>query len=339
MRLIIDQTILVKPIVGNLELSVPTPGYAFLISHPTTHRNLVFDFGTRKDIENGPWSYARELSKTSSEKFKLEVTTDVPEILVANGMELESIEAVIWSHNHWDHTGDPTLFPSTTALVVGPGFKSKYPKAYPSIPDSPVDERAWEGRELREISFETTNLRVGRFRAFDYFGDGSFYLLDTPGHQAGHLCGFARTTRDTFIFMGGDAAHHCGEIRPTEYRPLPREIELAQPLPRYFPCPCPGEMLQEHVHPAGSATTPFYEPSDIINEIPEEGKWTIEGMMEFDADDRVFVVLAHDASLLPVLDFFPKTASRWKSLGWGESGRWRFVAEWTDAIVKGSSEV
>jgi hypothetical protein len=36
----------------------------------------------------------------------------------------------------------------------------------------------------------------------------------------------ARTTNggagaDTFVFMGGDACHHGGEFRPTEYRPLP----------------------------------------------------------------------------------------------------------------------
>lgn len=338
MRLVIDQTILVKPIVGGLELSVETPGYAFLVSDPSTNRKLIFDLGTRKDIDNGPWSYAQELRDADNSKFKLEVPTDVPEILVANGVELESIEAIVWSHNHWDHTGNPVLFPSDTSLVVGPGFKAKYPKAFPSIPDSPVDERAWEGRELREISFEKSDLKVGRFRAFDYFGNGSFYLLDTPGHQQGHLCGFARTTKDTFIFMGGDAAHHCGEIRPTEFRPLPKEVTLEQPIPRRFPCPCPGELLQNHIHPERSATTPFYEPSDIINEIPEQGKWTIEGLTEFDADDRVFMVLAHDASLLPVLDFFPKSANKWQSLGWADMCRWRFVTEWTNSI-KESSEL
>lgn len=132
--------------------------------------------------------------------------------------------------------------------------------------------------------------------------------------------------------MGGDAAHHCGEIRPTEYRPLPKKINLKQPLPMHFLCPCPGEFLQHSIHPTKSATTPFYELSDVINENPEEGKRTIEGLTEFDADDRVFVVLMHDASLLPVLDFFPKLATKWKSLGWADASRWRFVAKWADGI-------
>lgn len=39
------------------------------------------------------------------------------------------------------------------------------------------------------------------------FGDGSFYLLEAPGHATGHMCGLARTTADPplFVFMGADA--------------------------------------------------------------------------------------------------------------------------------------
>jgi glyoxylase-like metal-dependent hydrolase (beta-lactamase superfamily II) len=332
MRLTMENKILVKPIIAGLELGVDIPAYAFFIRHPITNRKVIFDLGTRKDIENGPESFAKSSKGQASTKFKLEVTTDVSEILVANGVELGSIEALIWSHYHWDHTGDPTLFPSDTTLVVGPGFKKRYPKAYPSVPDAPVDERAWEGRELREISFKESKLKIGRFRAFDYFGDGSFYLLDTPGHCLGHLCGLARTTRDTFLFMGGDAAHHCGEIRPTEFRPLPKEISLEQPIPRSFPCSCPGELLQHYIHPERSVTTPFYKPSDIINEFPEQGEWTIAGLTEFDADDRVLMILAHDASLLPVMDFFPKAANKWQSQGWADKGRWRFVTDWSSGV-------
>jgi hypothetical protein len=34
---------------------------------------------------------------------------------------------------------------------------------------------------VREISFDESDLEIGGFRALDYFGDGSFYLLDAPG--------------------------------------------------------------------------------------------------------------------------------------------------------------
>ena len=35
------------------------------------------------------------------------------------------------SHWHWDHTGDPSTFPDTTDLVVGPGFKANMMPGYP----------------------------------------------------------------------------------------------------------------------------------------------------------------------------------------------------------------
>lgn len=52
---------------------------------------------------------------------------------------------------------------------------------YPAKDDAPIRESDYEGREVKEIDFQTTDLRLGQFRAMDFFGDGSFYLLDAPG--------------------------------------------------------------------------------------------------------------------------------------------------------------
>jgi hypothetical protein len=104
------------------------------------------------------------------------------------------------------------------------------------------------------------SLKVGRFGAFDYFGDGSFYLLDSPGHTLGHLCGRARVTPSTFVFMGGDCAHHGGKFRPTEYLLLLKRIKGIPSLPHG----CPGAYLEQHVHPKKSATEPFYEPAPTL---------------------------------------------------------------------------
>lgn len=141
-----------------------------------------------------------------------------------------------------DHTGNPATFPASTDLIVGPGFKENFVPAYPTVEDSQIDEKAWEGRTLREINFETEGkgLKLGRCDAFDFYGDGSFYLLDTPGHAIGHMCGLARTRADPpeFIFMGGDIAHHGGEFRPTEYLPIPENIvpnPLLAPFTREAP--------------------------------------------------------------------------------------------------------
>ena len=73
------------------------------------------------------------------------------------------------------------LFPASTALLVGPGFKAndKVMPGYPENATSPVPSDSFTEREMIEINFDTTHLTIGGFRAHDYFSDGSFYLLGT----------------------------------------------------------------------------------------------------------------------------------------------------------------
>ena len=232
-----------------------------------------------------------------------------------------------------DHTGDPSRFSHETDLIVGPGFKEAFVPAYPTVEDSPIDERAWENRTLREINFETEGkgLKLGRYIAFDFYGDGSFYLLDSPGHAIGHMCGLARTAADPpeFIFMGGDIAHHGGEFRPTQYLPLPENI-VPNPLDAPFARKshgCPGAIF-EAIHPQRSSTEPFYKlTTKGVHHDPEEGQDSIDKLKEFDAHDSILVNIAHDSSLGDVVDLFPKTANGWSKKGWKEEGRWRFLRD------------
>lgn len=326
-------SLMVLPEIANFKTPI-LPAYSFLITHPSTSRKLVFDLGVREKWDESPKPVVDRIKQGG---WNITVEKDVAQTLEENGIPTKDIEAIIWSHYHWDHTGDPARFPGSTSLVVGPGFKGRWPHGWPTKEDASVREDAWEGRELREISFEESNLKIGRFNAVDYFGDGSFYLLDTPGHLLGHLCGLARTTDDTFIFMGGDSAHHAGEIRPTEWNPLPSEIKLT-PNPKNFPHMCPGEILQHYVHPEKSAMKHFYSAAPGANEDHDLAEWTTEGVEEFDANENVLVVIAHDASLKDVVDFFPKPANEWKSKDWGKNGRWRFLGDFAEGLEKAKKD-
>lgn len=279
--------------------------------------------------------------------FTIEVEKDVATILKENGDDLSKIGGIIWSHYHFvsprappllpfpvslidiqDHTGDVSTFPASTDLLVGPGFKAKFPAGYPTDPDAAVDESAWKGRTLREIDFGS--FMIGPFRAFDFYGDGSFYLLDSPGHAVGHMCGLARTSADPpqFIMMGGDIAHHGGEFRPTKWLPLPENIQpnpLEPPYARNPPV-CPGEIF-EAIHPKHSSTEPFTDPVGPIHDdvqlvVDSRDKWE-----HFDAQEDIFAVIAHDMSLFDVVDFYPKMANDWKAKGWDDQGRWRFLRD------------
>jgi hypothetical protein len=181
---------------------------AFLIEHAASGKKVMFDLGVRKDY----WNYAAVLRKRIGTVIPaLRVDCDVPEILEVGGTRLDEIGkawvrlrmlrdpcayfafpclgSVIWSHYHWDHIGDMSLFPAVTEVVVGPGFKAS-PLLLPGFPekaDSPVLASDFQGRSLREIDFASAPLEIGGYAAFDFFGDASFYLLGTCFSLAG--CG------------------------------------------------------------------------------------------------------------------------------------------------------
>ncbi|KAL9014158.1 MAG: hypothetical protein Q9173_001172, partial [Seirophora scorigena] len=197
---------------------IDSPAFSFLIDHPNGTK-LLFDLGVRKDWENLSACISKRIQEGG---WSVTVEKGVAEILQDGGIDPTSITAIIWSHFHWDHAGDPSTFPQSTDLVVGPGFKEAVTPGYPADQDAPILESDYAGRHLREISFDS-DLRIGGYKAMDYFGDGSFYLLDSPGHALGHMCALARTTASpsTFLFLGGDCAHHAGEFRPSASLPLP----------------------------------------------------------------------------------------------------------------------
>ena len=307
------------------------PAFSFLIEHPSK-KPILFDLGVRKDFDKLP-SY----SKWVELKWGIHVPNDVPTILEENGVDVDggAIDAIIWSHHHWDHVGDPSLFPRSTELVVGPGFMSAHTPGYPKRQDATLMETDFEGRNVREISFqrEDDGLKIGRFNAMDYFSDGSFYLLDTPGHSIGHICGLARTTTnpDTFVFMGGDASHHGGEFRPTDYLPIPKELKPS-PLKRRAPV-CPGHLLQE-IHPHGSANKPFYHVTKSFANDKEVADWTIDGLGEFDAHENVLLLAAHDDAVVdpPQLDFYPQPLNDWYKKGIAKKVKWMFLGDFEDAM-------
>jgi beta-lactamase superfamily II metal-dependent hydrolase len=75
---------------------------AFLIENPSKQTRVMFDIGIRKDVQNLTPSV---LQLISDHGFKLDVEDDIPTQLKKGNISLETIEAVIWSHTHFDHIG------------------------------------------------------------------------------------------------------------------------------------------------------------------------------------------------------------------------------------------
>lgn len=190
--------------------------YSFLIESHHRSQKVLFDLAFMKDLfirmPNSLKNMLAEGSDVVDPVMKLESLCDVPDSLQTHGRGLSEINSIIWSHAHIDHVGDPSVFPYSTDLVVGPGFKSAYMPGYPVNPDATVLDSAFQGRSVKELDFDKFSsdiANIGGFRAVDFWEDGSFWVLECPGHTGHHLGALCRTTPDSWVFMGADC---CREL-------------------------------------------------------------------------------------------------------------------------------
>lgn len=186
------------------------------------------------------------------------------------------------------------------------------------------------GRELHEISFQADPLlHIGQFPALDYFGDGSFYLLDSPGHAIGHLCGLARTTisPDTFILLGGDVCHYAGILRPSEYLPVPKCISPHPCRPMEGGAVlCPGSAWEELQNSRGRKVDDTLFDMTYGMNIPLATQ-TVLSLQQFDCLENIFVIIAHDSTIRDGAPHFPRSLNDWKARGLGEGLKWSFFRD------------
>ncbi|EHK18319.1 uncharacterized protein TRIVIDRAFT_68342 [Trichoderma virens Gv29-8] len=240
-----------------------SPDFSFLISHPSGE-HILFDLGLRKAF----------------------VPKDATDLLNEGPVKSSDISTVVFSHLHFDHTGDPAKFSHAT-FVTGPGSFAATTPGYPKVAKSPFLSVVIDHPKYRELSFETDRwVPVGPFeRAYDYFADGSFYLLDTPGHMAGHLGALAHTGEDEWVFMGGDCCHH--------------------------------RALLVGARPVSTTVGPNGTPS--FHKDPQTAISTIHKVNVLQSGGDVLAALAHDAILEGRMPLYPKKLNGWKGSQWKQS--------------------
>ncbi|CAK7241309.1 MAG: hypothetical protein STHCBS139747_002770 [Sporothrix thermara] len=359
-----------SPLVKGFEKLDNVPAVFFLIEHASDKegeppRRLIFDLGVRSDWATG-FSPAtmQGLGDMMSIKTSdgepaagLAVEKDAHTVLEDGGVDPDTIEAIIWSHAHIDHTGNPGLFGPKTDLIIGPGFGSGtrgcsmhahgaatttdaplqphlFP-GYPADPESLLLETDYKGRTLRELTsaeFDAAGIDISGIRALDYFGDGSFYLLDTPGHAPGHLCGLARVRSgpapedNHFVLMLGDAIHHMAEMRPNPYKPLPAAHAETKLLSHF---------------PESSTTAPLFRPAGpqgaTAHLNPDQATAVISKLAVLDAHSNVFCIAAHEKHTFRALQeahktgppaLFPGgTVDDFVARGFVEQTQWTFLKD------------
>ena len=317
------------------------PSYAFFLHHEPTKTRLLFDLGIRVDWRTAyAPEYVRDLHESG---MGLHVERDVTDVLLEHDISPSDIDTIVFSHHHFDHTGDTTKFPPSTRIVVGPGYKEAYLPGYPKdLETTDTTSDLYEGREVVEMDFSSSDPKactIGGFKAYDYFSDGSLYMLSTPGHTLGHLSALARTTSNgqesTFMFLGGDIVSSNAVFRPSEGYPLPDQVHVSTEHDS-----CPGALLanlhQSHTTDESTGLTrrtPFCNVAGEDDDLAESQR-NANKLSVFDGEENVLIVWAHDMHLKDVLEFIPAEANDWKVKEWEQKGHWRWLDPCVEAVMK-----
>lgn len=195
------------------------PILCFLIDHSATHKKILVDCGLRKDLHSYGVPAIDSLIHRSPLRYF--VPQSCLESLAEGVIAPNQIDIVFITHCHFDHVGNAPSF-LTSQFVVGGDTRELFEQAYP---EDPLSLYAEDILPKDRTTYIDDWVPLGPFpRTRDFFGDGSLYLVDAPGHLPGHMNVLARTSADgAWIYLAGDSCYHSkvstGEARIAEGMP------------------------------------------------------------------------------------------------------------------------
>lgn len=196
---------------------LPAPALAFLLTSSGSQstgqkpKRVLFDLGIRKDYVS---ALPPVVSALAQNVFTGRVPQDVTDSLAKGGLTPADIDLVCLSHAHWDHFGNPALFPDSRFLV-GSGTSALLQPGYPDDPNSQFPSNLLPVERTDFLVVNEDWKPIGPFsHALDYFSDGSLYIVDAPGHLPGHLNLLIRiSSTGDWLYLAGDSAHDWRLIR------------------------------------------------------------------------------------------------------------------------------
>jgi len=178
-------------------------------------RHVLFDSGyAAPPWRTGPagWAYRRLLPPT------VPPGASIGEQL---GAAAATVTHVVLSHLHPDHIGGLAAFPHATVVVTEPVRRTI---ARPTLRAGVLTGLLPAGLEPRLQVVPDRAFRVDAttgLRTADLFGDGTYRLVDLPGHADGHVGALVEGR----VLLAGDAAWGRALLgHEARIRPVPRAV-------------------------------------------------------------------------------------------------------------------
>ncbi|KAF8884608.1 Metallo-hydrolase/oxidoreductase [Infundibulicybe gibba] len=186
------------------------PSLSFLLKHSLSQKLFIFDLGIRRDWENYPPAVVEWIQRIAN---KVQIPQDVVESLAKGGTSPDDISTVCYSTVITTTLETPSSSPRAD-LWLGSSLNHCFSPPTPKISNLHFHPICSPGPECTQYLDPSGWQPLGPFpRAFDFHGDGSLHIIDSPGHLAGHINILARTSADGgWIYLAGDSARHWNLI-------------------------------------------------------------------------------------------------------------------------------
>ncbi|HMY68481.1 MAG TPA: MBL fold metallo-hydrolase [Leptospiraceae bacterium] len=186
---------------GIKEGKEPIQIYMYSLTHPV-YGTFLIDTGMSDDFKKpqNEWpvsSIIRNLMNADA----LKVRNTTGEWIRNSKTE---VKGVFMTHLHMDHIMGAKDIPASVPFYTGP--KEVQSRAFQNLfVQSATDRLIGEGKTVTELQFAGTEETLG-MPALDFFGDGSFIILYSPGHTPGSLAFIVNSTSGQHLLLG-DSCH------------------------------------------------------------------------------------------------------------------------------------